>query len=203
MIDVFSDGHYNERMDADDVQTLLAMETAEPKRRLIRSSGALYTVLILLVFGAIAAANALNTRFDVPRAAVEIPLNVLILLYGWHARRTDLTSCRYTLTNRVFAVERIVGGRERLSAAVDISDIIEVTTAEQAAKTGIPAANWSLRPAREASALRIRGEKGDRIWLVSASADFLEKLAKQRTFLDAEKREEPAKESKDVIRSIS
>ena len=92
------------------MQTLLAMETAEPRRRLIRSSGALYTVLILLVFGAIAAANALNTSFGVSRAAVEIPLYGMILLYGWYARRTDLTSYRYTLTNRVFAVERIVGG---------------------------------------------------------------------------------------------
>ena len=178
------------------MQTLLAMETAEPKWRLIRSSGALYTVLILLVFGAIAAANALNMHFDVPRAAVQIPLYALILLYGWYARRTDLTRYRYTLTDRVLAVERIVGGKERSSAAVDISDIIEVTSGERAAKTGVPAVRWSVRRARESAALRIRGETGERLWLISPEAEFLDKLAAQRTILAVKNREELTRESK-------
>ena len=177
-------------MNANDVQTLLAMETVEPNRRLVRSSGALYTVLLLLVFGAMAAANALNTRFEIPRMAAEMPLYALIALYGWYAHEFDLTSYRYTLTDRVFAVERIVGGRERGGAAVELADILEIMPATDVRMERTRKERWSARPARESIALRIKSDDGERIWRISPGAEFLEQLTAQQAIAAARRDEE-------------
>ena len=177
-------------MNANDVQTLLAMETVEPSRRLVRSSGALYTVLLLLVFGAMAAANALNTRFEIPRLAAEIPLYALIALYGWYAHEFDLTSYRYTLTDRVLAAERIVGGRERGGAAVELADILAILPAADARTERIRKERWSVQPVRASTALRIKSDAGERIWLISPSAEFLEQLTTQQAAVTARREEE-------------
>ena len=69
-------------MDENDMHILICMENAAPKPRIIRSAGALYVILLLLVVGVIAAANALNERLSIPRGYVQIALYAVLLFAG-------------------------------------------------------------------------------------------------------------------------
>ena len=123
------------------VETLLHMERAEPKRRILASGGALYAVLLASVILAIVVGNDISGRFLVPRAYVQPALYAVLLLAGYVFYRFRLLSYRYTLTDRTLGVDRILGGRERAKVRVALSDIGEIRPLSD--RTGAP----PVRPA--------------------------------------------------------
>ena len=123
LIDVLDIRHYNEPMEENDVINLIAMETAEPKRKLNRSAGAIYAVLIALILGVIMLANFLYMKWQIPRFAVQPALYAAIAICGVIVYRRNYISFRYTLTDRMLAIEKIAGNREQTMIAVSLEDI--------------------------------------------------------------------------------
>lgn len=178
LIDVLFRAHYNGHMEENDVLTLIAMETAEPKRKLIRSAGAVYVVLIALIIGTISLANLLYARWQIPRYVVQPPIYVLIAICGVYAYQKHYLSYRYTLTDRMFAIERIAGSGERTMVAISLYEITNIAPYERGnAQEGIR--NASVLP-RWRSVLILLEENGrESAYRISPSEEFLEQLNAQ------------------------
>jgi len=155
------------------------METIEPKRKIVRSNGALYVLLLLLVIGVITAGNLLSERWDLPRAIVQITLYVLLLVLGWAVYRYCLTSFRYTLTDRLLSVERVVGRKERADECVHLSDITRIGPYDKERETGRRARRLYVNGRKDALAVHVRGAGGGRTLLINPGAEFREKLVSQ------------------------
>ena len=123
LIDVSYRALYNEPMEENAVINLISMEIAEPKRRLDRSPGAIYIILIALVLSVIALANFLYARWQVSRFLVQPPLYALIAVAAFVIYRRNDTRYRYTLTDRMFVIEQIAANRERTLVAALLRDI--------------------------------------------------------------------------------
>lgn len=108
------------------VQNLVFMERAEPRRRFIRSDGALYVLLLIFVFGVILSGNYVSARYEVPRFFVQLTLYALLLGLGYWLYRTQLVAFRYTVTDRMLSVTRLVGKKERADAHIRLSDIVSI-----------------------------------------------------------------------------
>lgn len=166
-------------MEESDVLTLIAMETAEPKRKLNRSAGAVYVVLIALIVGTIALANLLYTRWQIPRYAVQPPIYALTAIFGIYAYRRHYLSYRYTLTDRMFAIERIAGGGERTIAAATLDEIADIVPyRHDIRRKGMISA--SVLPRRKSTMVIIKEENGrERAYCISPGEAFLMKLTAQ------------------------
>lgn len=169
-------------MDETDVQNLICMENAAPQPRFIRSAGALYVVLLLLAIGSIAVANALEERLQIPRAYSQIALYVLLLGAGWYSYRFRLTALRYTLTDRVFSIDRLTGRSERAEERLLLSDISNIGRFMPDEGFGIrrgAAKNRSILPRKDSMVIRYRTGGEEQVLLISPSEELLEKLMAQ------------------------
>lgn len=161
------------------VQTLVALETAQPAKKLNRSAGAIYFALIMLVLAAITTANFLFLHWQIPRIYVQLGLYALFAAVGFYIYRNHYVCFRYTLTNQAFAVERIAGSKERSLAAISLSDIESVSpynSMRVAAKTTLYASVWRKRNSIQMVA---RFEERKTILYFSPSKDFLDSLQAQ------------------------
>lgn len=169
-------------MDENDVQNLICMENASPKPRVIRSKGALYVVLLLLAIGSIVAANALEERLQIPREYPQIALYALLLGVGWYIYRFRLTTFRYTLTDRFFAIDRLTGQSERAEERVLLSDIFYIEAYAQAHSNGSrleTIRNRSILPRRMSTVIRYWDDATEHALLISPSELLLEQLNEQ------------------------
>ena len=107
----------------DMVYDVIATELAAPKKKHIRSEGALYALLVLGALLIISLGNRLMLLLDLPPVLVQGVLYALLLLAGYWVLRFRLTSHRYTLTDRAFFVTRLMGRSEKLVAEVPLEDI--------------------------------------------------------------------------------
>ena len=107
----------------DVVYDVIATEVAAPKKRYIRSEGALYALLVLGALVIIGLGNRLQTRLDLPPVLVQGTLYALLIALGYWVMRYKLTSFRYTLTDRAFFVTRLTGRSEKLVAEVPLESI--------------------------------------------------------------------------------
>jgi hypothetical protein len=166
-------------MEENAVINLIAMETAEPKRKLNRSPGAIYAVLIALILGVITLANLLYARWQIPRFAVQPALYAAIAICGVIVYQRNYISFRYTLTDRMLAIERIAGYRERTLIAVSLRDIQAILSSRQGLYTKHRTYNAS-KTARSKSIAVVLIENGiETAWRISPSDDFLQKLTAQ------------------------
>jgi hypothetical protein len=166
-------------MEENNVHSLIATETVEPQRRPIRSLGALYIVMLVLVVGVIAAGNALSTIWDVPRIYIQLTMYAILLALGWYVYRFYLTSFRYTLTDRLFAVERVVGKKQRADECVRLSDVTRIQSFDRENARNVKVKNLSVRPKKDSLAVTIRDAKGTRILLVSPGEELATRIATQ------------------------
>ena len=163
------------------VENLVAMEKAAPKRRILRSDGALYVVLLIAVVGVIVAGHAISARWDLPRLYVQLTLYALLLAIGYLVYRHCLIVFRYTLTDRMFTVDRIVGRKQSNDVSVHLCDISSIRPWTAAQGTGETGKLRSLYNGRRADTLCVAvpiGGKRNRI-LISASEEFAGKLMAQ------------------------
>lgn len=181
-IDGRAAGNYNgimENQKADDrVDHFICMYRTEPKRRVLASDGALYVALLLAVIAIIMLANALSMRYDWPRALVQISLYALLLICGYLVYRFRLLVFRYTLTERVLSVERIVGQKIRREMRLHLKDIESIRPCREDEPTGRRSALHTGR-LRDAWTLRlcVNGER--RAAIISPSEEFAGKLLEQ------------------------
>lgn len=119
------------------IENHIFMERAEPKRRFVRSDGALYVLLLICVFGVILLGNWLGAKYDLARFYVQISMYVLLLAAGYWVYRTQLVAFRYALTDRMLNVTRLVGRKERAEAHLHLSDITSVKPYAEAEKANL------------------------------------------------------------------
>lgn len=108
------------------VEDFVFSETAAPKRRVLRTDGALYLALLAAVIVVIMLGYRLSAAWALPRFYVQLALYAVLLGLGYLAYRKCLVSFRYTLTDRMLRVERVVGKKARPDAHIHLLDILSV-----------------------------------------------------------------------------
>lgn len=166
-------------MDDTEIHALICMQTAHPKHRPIRSRGALYAILLVVFLAGIVAGNVLDARFGIAREYVQIPLYIALIAFTAYAYRRILTSFRYTLTDRVFAIERITAGREFPQASALLSDIESIAPYSPETAHGRRVRNYSPYSKRQTIMLEVNTESGRSLWLTGIDDECLEKLTAQ------------------------
>ena len=101
-------------------------ERNAPKRRIVRSDGALYVLLLIGTFGAIALGYVLSKQLGIRRLYVQLALYAVLLAAGYAIYRLRLIDYLYELTDTEFRVTQAVGSKEKPILAVPLSAITEV-----------------------------------------------------------------------------
>ena len=179
MIDVLKIDLYNVRMEENAIHTLVAIELSESNKKPKRSEGALYLALTAAIMAVISVGNYLFAHWQIPRAAVHLPLYALIAVVCIYYYKRHYISFRYTLTDQTLAVERISGKTDATLAAVRLADIESVSEFEQATTGKARVFNASVRTKRESIVVVAPFEEEKAMLFISPSEDFLLKLNTQ------------------------
>lgn len=175
LIDVLPFAYYNIHMDESNIVDLIAMETVAPKRRIIRSAGAIYIALILLTIASISLGNLLYDRLSISRYITQPILYALFTVCGYIVYKRCFICFRYTLTNEELAIERI-GNTEKTIAAIPLYNImlIRKTSVERwlAGRT----VHAALPPMQNAIRIQARMGEEDVCYIISPSDAFLSQL---------------------------
>jgi hypothetical protein len=84
------------------IYNVIATQVVAPKKRHIRSEGALYALLVVGALLIIGLGNRLQGLLKLPPVLVQAVLYGLLIAMGYWVLRFRLTSYRYTLTDRAF-----------------------------------------------------------------------------------------------------
>jgi hypothetical protein len=101
-------------------------ERVEPKRRLIRSDGALYVVLLLGVFAAIFLSRVLANALGINTLLVQIVLYALLLGTGYAIYRMRLVDYLYELYDTELRVVQAVGVKRKPLISVPLDAVEKV-----------------------------------------------------------------------------
>ena len=163
-------------MDENAIITLVAIETIAPKRRVTRSAGAIYIVLILLIIGCMSVGNLLYEQLAIPRYVTQPILYAMIAVVGYQIYRRNYLRYRYTLTTKMLAIEQIGGNEERTLAAIDLVHIknIHQNKPERRSKEKIV---YAYLPSEKTVTWVLANEDGKETrYAISASEEFVVKL---------------------------
>lgn len=121
-------------------------ERTEPKRRLIRTDGALYVLLLLGTFVAIFLSHVLASRLGVSKLYVQIGLYAILLGTGYWIYRVRLVDYLYELYDTDLRITQIVGNRQKPILSIPLDTVTEVGTYR---KTDAKAERRTFHGARE------------------------------------------------------
>lgn len=176
LIDVLKFAYYNIYMDENTIIELLAIETAAPKRRFARPKGAVYIALIAIMIACISVGNLLYETRQIPRYVTQSVLYVLVALAGLYVYRRHYICYRYTLTDEVFAIERIDGSKGRTIAVIPIRNITAIYDGGTYLLTRTSITHASLPPLNQTTLVAAVTDGKDAAYRVSISNDFLGQL---------------------------
>lgn len=174
-------------MEENSVLSLVDMETVEPKHKLNRSPGSIYVVLLLFTFGAISLTSLLENRWQIPRYLTQPALYAILAACGWLIYRHFYVSYRYTLTDQMFAIERIAGNRERTILAAPLDEICEIQAFSRTAAKRTRPINASILPRRMSTLIALSGQDTRVMYRIGPSESFLQKLTAQWQSVRAQK----------------
>ena len=166
-------------MDENAIITLVAMETIAPKRRITRSAGAIYIVLILLIIGCMLAGNLLYEQLAIPRYVTQPILYAIIAVAGYFVYRRNYLRYRYTLTTKTLAIEQISGNEEKTLAAIDLALIQNIHQNKQYRKSKEKTVYAYLPPEKNITWVLANEDGEETRYAISASEEFLVKLNEQ------------------------
>ena len=167
-------------MDECPLQRYVCTVQTEPRWRFVRSEGALGVLLLLGALGVITMGGAVNTRFEIPRAYVQLPLYALLFLFGLAARRLGLVKFGYTLTDCELVIERIVGRRVRQRVCVALLDIERLVPSGGSQRPAGRFRNFSTWPRGESLLIIPRPGKG-MMMRITPGGEFTKELMVQWT----------------------
>lgn len=189
LIDVLEIDYYNRIMQADNIIDLIKMETAEPKRKLNFSVGAVYVILIILMIVGISLTNLVVDRWGISRILVQAGVYICLALVAGYVYRVYYISFRYTLTNQMLAIEQIAGNRIKTVATIPLQDISEIgavkSTEQQFTRRTINASHFSKMESTWITVLE--QDKQNVCYRVGISQAFREELARQWDIAKAQK----------------
>ena len=102
---------------------ILYTERSEPKRRFIRTDGALYLVLLAGAFLAIFLSRLLADRLGISRLYVQIGLYAVLLGAGYLIYRIRLIDYIYELYDAEFCAVQAVGQKRKTILSVPLAEI--------------------------------------------------------------------------------
>ena len=105
---------------------IIHTERTEPKRKLIRTDGALYVLLLLGTFAAIFLSHVLASRFGVNKLYVQIGLYSILLGTGYWIYRVRLVDYLYELYDTDLRIYEIVGKKQKQVLCVPLKAVTEV-----------------------------------------------------------------------------
>ncbi len=179
LIDVLGYGTYNIYMENSVLQNHIMGEKAEPARRIIRSDGALYALLLLFTLGVIFLANAVSVLWNLPRLFVQLTLYLILFGLGYFVYRRYLVCFYYMLTDRMFTVDRIVGKKRRSDESVHLSDIVSIRPFRDAPGDLGKLRKLYVNNKRDTLALTVVAAGKRFTLLISPSQEFAGKLIEQ------------------------
>lgn len=187
LIDVLEIDYYNIVMQENSIINLIEMEIAKPKRKLNYSVGAVYGILIILMVGAITLTNLVVSKWGISRALVQSTTYICLGLVVGYLYRYHYITFRYTLTNQMFAIERIAGNHQKAIATAFLEDIREIGSAKSSFKRQPRIINAFF--SKQQSTWITVAENDTRMicYRVNLSQEFLEKLQSQRQIAKAQK----------------
>lgn len=162
-------------MDESNIVDLIAIETATPKRRITRSAGAIYAVLILLIIGCISLGNLLYDRLQISRYITQPALYLIIAASGYLLYRRNFIRFRYTLTNESLAIEKI-GTKETTLAVISLRDIVGIYGADAGRKPTGRVVHATLMPAKRSTRVAAREDGVEATFAIGASESFIHQL---------------------------
>ena len=189
LIDVLKLTNYNIHMDENAVVNLLAIETAVPKRRIIRSAGAVYLALIVLMIACISIGNLLEANWQIPRLLTQPILYAMIAISGAFLYRRHFICFRYTLTDEQFAIEQTGGNREKTIAVIMISEIHTIVKQTEQRRVRCKKVDASLPPLKNATWIHMTTDGTETAYRISASDSFLNMMAQQMQKLHSPQKE--------------
>ena len=166
-------------MDENAIITLVAMETIAPKRRITRSAGAIYIVLILLIIGCMSAGNLLYEQLAIPRYVAQPILYAIIAVVGYFVYRRNYLRYRYTLTTKTLAIEQIGGSEEKTLAAIDLVYLLDIQQNPQKRKNNVKTVFAYLPPVERITWVLANEDGEETRYAISASEEFLDQLKEQ------------------------
>ncbi len=187
LIDVLHLDYYNIFMEDNNVISLIAFDVSEPKRKINRSPGAIYTALIALIIGVISLANLLDARWNIPRYLVQPALYVIIAVGAIYVYLHYFVSFRYTLTDELIAVEKVAGKKETTILVTSLNTITEISRYDKKQKKCFSCTNASVQSKRNTTCITITQDGKDVMYCIASSEEFLEKLTAQWQIAKAQK----------------
>lgn len=179
LIDVLKLATYNIHMEENTVVNLLAMETATPKWRIARSAGAVYIMLIALMIGCISIGNLLYASWQIPRHISQPILYALIAISGYFLYRRHYICYRYTLTDDLFAIERVGGNVEKTIAVIALADIRAMTPYTEKICISAKMIHASFPPKDRQTCILTTRDGKKTVYTISASDELVNKLTAQ------------------------
>ena len=175
LIDVLPFAYYNIHMDESNVVDLLAMETAVPKRRIVRSPGAIYIALILLIIGSMSLGNLLYDRLSISRYITQPILYAIFMACGYILYKRNYICFRYTLTNEELAIERI-GNTEKTIAVISICDILVIQKTNSKERLAGRTVYAALPTVKNTIQLQARIDRKEICYIIGPSEAFMQQL---------------------------
>ena len=166
-------------MDENAIITLIAIETVAPKRRITRSAGAIYIILIALIIGAMSAGNLLYERISIPRYVTQPIFYAMIAIVGYLIYRRNYLCYRYTLTTRTLAIEQIGGSEEKTLAAIDLTLIQQIEHYPIKQKRKAKTIYAYLPPRKNITWVLAKEDGNETRYAISASSEFIDQLKEQ------------------------
>ncbi len=149
-------------------------ERSSPSRRFIRSDGALYVLLLLGAFGAIALSRYAASRLNVNALWIQIALYAALLGTGYAIYRMRLVEFLYELYDTELRVVQVVGAKQKTLLTVPVERITEVGPYR---KTDAKQDPGTFHGAREkTTAVWYTSENERRVLCLNASDALREKL---------------------------
>ena len=108
------------------MQHIRHTERSAPSRRFIRSDGALYVLLLVGAFGAIALSRYLAKRMNVNMLWVQAALYAMLLGTGYAIYRMRLVEYLYELYDTELRVVQVVGAKQKTLLTVPVACITEI-----------------------------------------------------------------------------
>jgi membrane protein YdbS with pleckstrin-like domain len=178
LIDVLNFAHYNYDMEENTFVNLLAIETAAPRWRITRSVGAIYIWLIVLMIGCISIGNLMYQNWQIPRYITQPILYAIIGIVAFFLYRRHYICFRYTVTDDQLAIEQIGGSKEKIVAAISLTDITTIDMEQERKQKRGRMIDASLPPKKDAIWIFTQDRDEDIIYTISASNEFVQELKK-------------------------
>lgn len=166
-------------MDNETVQVLYTEEII-PSKKFIKSDFLFFVVVAFLVIAVILIVSVVQVLFNIPRILAQVVLYIVLCLFAVWLYKKKLVVYRYTLTERMLSVERVIGKKARPDHQIHLVDIVRIGPYEKMNGEKSDSRHKSYHGKKEnTTALLFKNGKKTDMLLISPSQEMQENILKQ------------------------